>query len=66
LKRRSESLEAGNTELDEECDDLSTRIDEQEAMFAEWELSHDQRRVDCKEEHDRVLRKKKEGERAAC
>jgi hypothetical protein len=33
-------------------------------MFAEWELSHDQRRVDCKEEHDRVLRKKKE-ERAA-
>jgi hypothetical protein len=47
LKRRSDSLEARNTELDEECDDLSTRIDEQEAMFAEWELSHDQRRVDC-------------------
>ena len=28
LIRRSDSLEARNTELDEECDDLSTRIDE--------------------------------------
>jgi hypothetical protein len=58
LKRRSGSPEARNTELDDECSELSTQIDEQEAMFAEWELSHDQRRVDCKEEHDRVLRKK--------
>ena len=45
LKRRLGSLEARNTELDEECDGLSTRRNEQEAMFAEWELSHDQRRV---------------------
>jgi hypothetical protein len=55
LKRRLDSPEARNTELDEECDNLSTRRNEQEAMFAEWELSHDQqRRVDCKEEDDRV------------
>jgi hypothetical protein len=53
LKRRLDSPEARNTELDEECDNLSTRRNEQEAMFAEWELSYDQRRVDCKEEDDR-------------
>jgi hypothetical protein len=61
LKRRSDSLEARNTELDDEFNGLSTQIDEQEAMFAEWELSHDQRRVDCKEEHDRLSSSKKEG-----
>ena len=33
LKRRSDSLEARNTELDDECSGLSTQIDEQEAMF---------------------------------
>jgi hypothetical protein len=54
LKRRLGSPEARNTDLDEECDSLSTRRNEQDAMFAEWELSHDQRRVDCKEEDDRV------------
>jgi hypothetical protein len=33
LKRRSDRPEARNTELDDECNGLSTQIDEQEAMF---------------------------------
>jgi hypothetical protein len=40
LKRRHGSLaEVRNTELDEECDNLSNRQDEQSLTFAEWELS---------------------------
>ena len=58
LKRRlCGSLEARNTELDEECNNLSTRQNEQEAMFAEWALSYDQRRVDCKEEKQKFQKK---------
>ena len=35
LKTRIESLEARNTELDEECDNSSNRQDEQSLMYAE-------------------------------
>jgi hypothetical protein len=57
LKRRLDSLEARNTELDEARNNLSTRQGEQEAMFAEWELSYDQRQVDCKEEDQNSKKK---------
>jgi hypothetical protein len=46
LKRRLDSLRDENDVLTLECNDYHDQHNEQEAMFAEWELSHDQRRVE--------------------
>ena len=57
LKRRLDSLQDENDVLTLECNDYHDQHNEQEAMFAEWELSHDQRRVESRDINQQFQKK---------
>jgi hypothetical protein len=57
LKRQLDSLQDENDVLTVECNDYHDQHHEQEAMFAEWELSHDQRRVDSRDINQQFQKK---------